>query len=89
MRAAALGLVAAAILSGCATAPTAPQVSPALVSALDSRPDGYQAATSAGQRFTIESTAVSDNRLCRVVSFEQPGKFHVDTYCKSRGGTWR
>lgn len=95
MKAAIFGLIAAAALSACAAPTSAPpadpaaQVNPAVARALNSAPDGYRAVTSTGQPFEIVSTAVSDNRLCRVVSFEKPGSFVVDSYCKARGGTWR
>ena len=89
MKTALSGLILAVVLSACAMPPSTPQMSPTLVRALDSAPDGYRAVTSTGQRFTIVSTAASNDRLCRVVSMEQSDTFAVDSYCKSRGGTWR
>ncbi|EAR51719.1 hypothetical protein OG2516_06636 [Oceanicola granulosus HTCC2516] len=84
-----LALASAVALSACAVAPVAPTVTPALAGALDTQPDGYRAVLpSTGQRFEIVSTAASADRLCRVVSTEQADAFEVDTYCKTRGGSW-
>ena len=59
-----------------------------LFDALDTEPDGY-VLTREDVSYTIRETLASEDKLCRVVEIEQPGRFEVESFCKVRGGLWR
>ena len=86
-------LTLALLLITGATACTTPTLDtnkdPAILSALDREADGFVGFAPDGTRFRIQSTSVSQDRLCRVVSLDVAGRFKVESYCKAPGGTWR
>lgn len=85
-----LRLLPVLALGACVAPHAGNEVQRDLAGALNSRPDGYHGVMpQTGERFRILSTAASDTRLCRVVSFEQPDEFLVESFCKTKGGPWR
>ena len=91
-------ILATALLSGCVMGlpgiSSGPeytrQNAPRLFAALDRRPDGTKGVVrGTGVSYEIISTHANDTRLCRLVSFKEPNRFRIESYCKRKGGEWR
>ncbi len=84
-----LSVPALTLLSACAVPGPQYESSPTIVTALETRPDGYSGVVpETGQRFQIVSTRASDTRLCRVVAIDSGDRFEVESFCKTKGGAW-
>ena len=80
-------------LSGCATMHLNRDFQrtsyPNLFNALDKEKDGFSASTTSGETFSIVSTFVGENKLCRLVKLTSSEDFYAETFCKTKGGEWK
>ena len=62
---------------------------PNLFNSLDKEKDGFSASTTSGETFSIVSTFVGENKLCRLVKLTSSEDFYAETFCKTKGGDWK